>query len=401
MNVSYYIGKRIRFAQKGSFSRISSNLAVISISLGIVVLLVSMAVLGGFKKVIVDKVYNFDADITLTKVENFKHSDPISLDEEQIKEVQALPSVKTTYNFANILGILQFNNEIEGVGLFGIDSTFDAKRFTSNYFEGDFLSFDDKSEILVSKYLANRLDIKVGDKVLFNILGNKGVRHRYLKVKGIYRTDIEEVDKKKVIGDINMVRRLYGWDSDKVEGVKIDLNEGYDLVETEDDINEMVDYDMVTINIENEYFALFDWLKIISGNVNFLIIIVFSIVFLNITSIVLILIMERSNMIGILKAMGATNRLVRDVFVVVVERIMVISLLIGNGIAITFCVIQHYFKLIPLNAENYYMDCVPIMWDWYSFIGVNLSMISLISIIVFIPTIIISSISPIKAIKFE
>lgn len=401
MNVSYYIGKRIRFAQKGSFSRISSNLAVISISLGIVVLLVSMAVLGGFKQVIVDKVYNFDADITLSKIDNFKYSDPISLNDLQIKEIQSLPAVKTTYNFANILGILQFNDEIEGVGLFGIDSTFDAARFTSNYFEGEFLSFDDKSEILISKYLANRLRIKIGDKVLFNILGSKGVRHRYLKVKGIYRTDIEEVDKKKVIGDINMVRRLYRWEADKVEGIKIDLNEGYDLLETEKKINNNVDYDMVTINIENEYFALFDWLKIISGNVNFLIIIVFSIVFLNITSIVLILIMERSNMIGVLKAIGADNSTVRAVFFVVVARITLISLLIGNAISVTFCLVQHYLKVIPLNAENYYMDSVPIMWDWTNFIGVNVSMLALITLIVFIPTMIISSISPIKAIKFE
>lgn len=401
MNVSYYIGKRIRFAQKGSFSRISSNLAIISISLGIVVLLVSMAVLGGFKQVIVDKVYNFDADITLTKIDNFKHSDPISLDDEIIKEVQSLPSVKRTYNFANILGILQFNDEIEGVGLFGIDSTFDAESFQSNYFEGEFLSFQDKSEILISKYLANRLHIKVGDEVLFNILGNKGVRHRYLKVKGIYKTDIEEVDKKKVIGDINMVRRLYRWTPDKVEGIKIDLNEGFELVPSEYEINNLVDYDMVTVNIEMEYFALFDWLKIISGNVNFLIIIVFAIVFLNITSIVLILIMERSNMIGVLKAIGANNKTVRRVFVVVVARITIISLLIGNGISIGFCLVQHYLKLIPLNSENYYMDSVPIMWDWGSFVGVNLSMVSLITLIVFIPTLVISSISPIKAIKFE
>ncbi len=401
MNVSYYIAKRIRFAQRGSFSRIASNLAVISISLGIIILIVTIAIFFGFKKTIIDKVYNFDADITVTKIDHFKLTDPLSLSSKNLRDVINLPIVEKFYSYGTVLGILQSNEEIEGIALFGVDTTFDKDKFMSNYFEGDFLSFKDKSEILVSTHLANRLGIKLGDRVLFNILSNKKIRHRWLHVKGIYRTDIEEVDQKRVIGDLNMVRRLYRWDSNKVEGIKISLKEGIELEQAESLINDMTDYDTVTINIKNEYLALFDWLKILAINVNYLIIIVIAVVFLNIMSIVLILIIERSSMIGVLKSYGLTNSSLRKIFLFVVLRITFKGLLIGNLIAGMFCLIQIHFHIIPLDPATYYMDSVPILWSWEVFLLLNVSVVLLVSAIVFVPMLIIGAVSPIKSIKFE
>lgn len=376
---------------------------MVSIATGVMVLILALAVLGGFKEVITQKVYNFDTHLSIEKIEQFKLSNPLSIKNLSLTEIKKHPQVKSFSHYANMLGIIQFNKELEGIVLRGVDSTFDDEKFEKNLIKGRFIQDDAKNEIVISKSLASRLLINVQDTVLFNYLeGKGGVRHRWLNVVGIYQTNLEEIDRKKVIGDIGLVRYFYtGWNADIIEGVGIDIHDVDSIDFYQGKFDQIIDIDMRVDQIERKYYAIFDWLAVINNNVVFLIIIVCIIVFINITSITLVLIMERTRMVGVLKALGASNGLLFSVFLRMMFTIALKGLLLGNAIALVFALLQYHFHLIPMDPANYYMEYVPIKLQWEYVLLVNLLATVFFVLIVMLPITIIERIKPVKAIQFN
>ena len=198
-------------SHQGAFSRVATRLAVLCVAAAVLVLIMAFAVLGGFQKVITDKIYNFDAHLTVEKIDHFKFSNPLHEKDSVIQKIRLLPYVEEVNSYATLLGIIQFNEELEGVVIYGVDSNFQKQKFEKNIKDGEFPEIGNKNEILISSYLSNRLEIYTGDTVLFNVLEDDRIRHRWLNVTGIYETHLEEIDKKKVIGSIDLVRKFYRW----------------------------------------------------------------------------------------------------------------------------------------------------------------------------------------------
>lgn len=388
-------------SKEGAFSRVATRLAVICIAAAVLVLIMAFAVLGGFRKVITEKVYHFDAHLTAEKIDHFKFSNPLQSTDSIITEITSLPYVSQVNSYATLLGIIQYEDELEGVVVYGVDTNFLVHKFQSNIIDGRFPDLKNKKEIIVSSYLSNRLNINTGDTVLFNVLEDDRVRHRWLIVTGIYETNLEEIDKKKVIGSIDLVRKFYRWKNNEIEGIAIDLHDTDSLQYALNQIDQIVDIDTRVDNIEDRYFMLFDWLEIISSNVVFLIVIVSVIVFINVTSISLVLVMEKTSTIGLLKALGASEPLLGSVFLKLLMNIGIRGVLLGNALALIISALQFYFKILPLDPENYYMEYVPINWSFLHYILINLGMFTLLTIVVLVPLIVINQISPAKAVKFE
>lgn len=377
-------------------------MAVISIAVGISVLLVAFAILGGFKEKIRDKVFSFDAHIQITHYQegHAVNAIPVSLNREFYQELKEMPEISRVNAFARKVGIVQYNGEVEGVAMKGVGRDYDTLSFAENLIKGRFIDFENESEVIISKTMSKQLMAEVGDTVLFNIFQGGKPRHRLLQVVGIYSTGLEDIDERSVLGNLKLVQGLNNWEEDKVEGYEIVVKDPGMLDGIFDEVFEAMDMDLAAQKITDKYYSIFDWLLIINSNVNFLIVMIFVIVFINLVAIMFILIMERTQMIGLLKALGARNVLVRKIFWHTGLMLLVKGLLFGNGFAFLFCFLQDKFSLIPLNEENYYMDAVPIQWDIPAFLLINVVAVLVISFIILIPTTIVANIKPIKAIKF-
>ena len=254
--------------------------------------------------------------------------------------------------------------------------------------------------MLLSRKIADKLRLKVGDNALFYFIQNPP-RIRKFRVSGIYQTGLDEFDEVFVIGDIRQVRQLNAWPDSLVGGVEVVLHDFQRLDPTAEVLYEKLPYDLRIDKITDQYAQLFDWLQLLNRNVIiFLILIVFVAAF-NIVATIFIMILERTNMIGVLKALGATDIQIRSMFFFRGLSLTLRGIIIGNVVAIGFCALQYYFHVIPLDPENYYMDRVPIHWDLRILLLLNAATLVASLLAVLIPTYMISRIKPVTAIKFD
>ncbi len=403
MNTAFFIAKKLNVKSKNSFSRTVSVMAVISITIGISVLILSFAVLSGFKAKIKEKVFNFDAHIQVSKTSSAVDIViPFSKELPFYERIQTYPGVAHVNTYAYKMGILQNNQEVEGVTLKGVGATFDSTNFRKHLKQGRFINFDHRNEIVLSEQLSKVLQAELGDTILFNLLEGKKIRHRKLRICGIYNTGLEDIDKKTVLTNIALIQRLNRWDSVFVEGVEIRVQDPDKLHEFAFDIRDnLMEYDMWMELITSKYYSVFEWLEVINQNVNFLIVMVFVIIFFNMIAVMSILIMERISMMGLLSAIGADHWLIVKIFWHVGVRLIIRGVVWGNLVGLGLVSIQYFTHWFPLDPQNYYMEYVPVQWDWDIIALVNISAIVTISFMVFFPTVVLSRVSPLKAIKFE
>ena len=255
-------------------------------------------------------------------------------------------------------------------------------------------------EIVISQKIARTLRLSVGDRILMYFFQDPP-RFRRVTVAGVYETGLESLDDRLVIGDLAMIQRLNSWPDSLAGGFEVFLND----IDEQDQIHDLLltdlASDLIVNRVRDKYYEIFSWLEIINKNVFILIVIVLFIACVNMISIVLILIMDRTQMIGILKAVGASDRVVQRVFTYSAFRLVIRGLVWGNLVGVGVCVIQHYFKIIPLDPANYYMSFVPIGWDWGIILFLNALSLVVVGVVMFLPTFIISRVDPIKAIRFN
>jgi lipoprotein-releasing system permease protein len=269
--------------------------------------------------------------------------------------------------------------------------------------EGHFFNIGDSvntMNIVVSRKIANLLNLKVNDEVLSYFI-QEPVRIRRFKITGIYESGMEEFDDKIVYGNIGIIQRLNDWRSSLLGGWEVFVKDFKEVDQAESRLFDMTDYDLFVDKVTDKHIEIFDWLHLISRNVVIFLVLILFVASFNMISILIILIMERTQMIGILKAVGATNQLIRRVFTYNGMLLIGKGLLLGNLIGIGFGYIQSKFKLIPLDPENYYMYYVPIQWDWFSIIGLNILIFTVVSAVLVIPTMVITRIDPVKSIRFD
>lgn len=405
MNLSYYISERISTPESKSFSSTIHKIAIASIGISLATMILSFAILLGFQGTIKEKIFSFGSHLIVNKfsIGNTFAEPPVSTDREFYRQPEKYDFIKHIQSYSYKPGLLKNEEEVLGVILKGVDEDFNLERFKPNLKEGNFINFDENpysTEVIVSKIIANKLILEIGDEVNVHFFQNPP-RVRRLKVTGFYETWIEDFDEKVILVDIGMIRRLNSWGDSTVGGFEIFIDDFSKIDEAQNMLYDDIDSDLYVDSITNKYQEVFEWLDLIRQNLLIFLGLVLFVACFNMISIVLILIMERTQMIGILKALGAPNRLIRKVFAYNGIRLIVKGLLIGNIIGLGLSYLQYRFKIIPLDPENYYMSFVPITLNWPIIIGLNLLVLIVVSLVLSIPTMIISRIHPIKSIRFD
>ncbi len=406
MNLTRFISFRISTGEPGSFSSSIHRVAVVSIATGILSLLVAFCVLGGFQDKIKEKVYAFSGHLVVTKYTlstSFEDSE-ITFDEELREILQEADEVDKWQSYAYKAGLLKTQDEVQGVIFKGVSSDFDTVYFEQHMIRGEFPSLSlvggYTTEVALSKYLSNYLKLNVGDEVLIYFVQDPP-RYRKLQVVGIYETGLEEFDQKLILGDLNLVRRINNWDETTVSGVEVFIKEGIDSYEAQEALFNDIAVDLYVENTQDKYLQIFDWLTLLNRNVLVFLFLILIVACFSMVSVLLILIMERTQMVGMLKALGAENGLIRRVFIYLGWQLMLKGLIIGNGIGLALAGIQYKFKILPLDPVNYYMSYIPISFDWTLILAINVLFAVLIVASLLIPVTIVSRIRPIQAIRFD
>ncbi len=405
MNLPDFIAKRTLNSKVGQFSGSIHSIAVISVAIGLAIMLVSILIMGGFQKTIKEKVYSFAGHLQVTKytLSNSFEESPISTDTEFYNNFNQYPLVRQVQSFAFKAGLLKTDEAVEGVLLKGIGQDYDTSSFASNLVAGRFPNLsnaDYSTEVIVSQKIADLLLLDLNEKVLMYFVQNPP-RYRQLEIVGIYQTGMEDFDEKLIIGDLRMIQRLNDWNEDQVGGYEIFLHNSEDELLAEELIFSAIESDQYVNRISQKYIQYFDWLKLLNQNVKLFLGLILFVACFNMVAVIFILIMERTPMIGLLKALGAKNSFIRKIFFYSGLRLTVKGLFWGNFIALGLCALQYYFKLIPLDQENYYMSFVPIEWNFLAIIGLNLLVLFLVAVTLIIPTWLTSKMNPIKAIRFD
>jgi lipoprotein-releasing system permease protein len=405
LNLYLFISKRIRKGDRGSFSAIVTHIAITTVALGIGVIILSFAVLFGFKKGISNKIFCLGGHLQVTMADNKAsfEENPFSINTDFYHNWRKLKNVAHVQSFMHKAGLLQTKEEVMGIILKGIGKDFDRTNLQGNLVEGKFFDMKDSipsRDIIISKKIATSLKLKTGDSVLMYFVQNPP-RFRKLVVKGVYETGLEEFDEQTVFGDIRLIRQLNNMGDTLVGGYEVFVKDFSKIDEAYKEVNDKTEFDMYVEKITSKYPQLFDWLQLLDRNVLLFLIIILLVVMFNIVTAIFIMIMERTTMIGMLKAVGATNDQVRKIFFYNGLIIIFKGLFYGNLFGIGICYLQYYFHLFPLDPEIYYMNFVPIYMDWNIIFLLNLLTLVVISLVLFLPIVIISYISPVKSIRFN
>jgi len=315
------------------------------------------------------------------------------------------PYVTHVQEYAHKGGLIKTaTDEVLGVFVKGVGSSFDTKAFGVNLVEGRFINFPDSShagEVVVSRTIADKLEAKVGDNLVIHFFQNPP-RFRRLKITGIYETNLSEYfDGRFIITDIRMIQRLNDWSDSIAGGLEVFVSQESQADAVQQEIGESMDFDLSIELVRDKFMQVFEWLNLVSRQVNILLAIILIVVCVNMISIVLILVMERTQMIGMLKAMGARNGFIRSIFVFNGVNLIAKGLLLGNILGLAICFVQWKFQLVKLNPHDYYMSYVPIGWHWDVVLVLNFLTFVVVTLVLVVPTMVIARINPIKSIRFD
>lgn len=405
MNLPYFISKRIHQTSSNSFSSAIYSIAVASIAIGIAIMLVSYLILGGFQDTIKEKIFSFGSHLNVTKFTfgNSFQEDPITKNTAIYLNQDSIDFIEHVQEFSHKGGLLKTDTEVQGVIFKGVGPSFDTSRFNQNIVKGGFVNFSDSgysNDVIISRKIAEKLFLDVGGEVIMYFIQSPP-RFRKLSIVGLYDTGLEDFDDRVILGDIGLVQRLNDWPDSLVGGFEVFVKNPNRIDEAEEKLEEIASYDLFVEKVSDKYLQIFDWLSLLNRNVVIFLSLILFVASFNMISILLILIMERTHMIGVLKAIGASDTQIRNIFIYNGMMMIVKGLAIGNLIGLGFGFLQSTFKIIPLDPANYYMSFVPISWDWPVIIILNVLTFVTVALVLLIPTIIIARINPIKAIQFD
>lgn len=412
MNIEYFIAKRIHFRQdRKHVSRPAVRIAILGIAIGLAVMLLAVSIVLGFKQEIRNKTIGFGGHIQITNFDsnNTYEMSPIMLDDSLKQELQNIPGIKHIQAYATKPGIIKTTDQFQGIVLKGIDRNFDWNFFKSNLTDGTILIPDDslQNNAVISQYLSNLFKLKLGDS-FFTYFIQDQVRARKFTITGIYSTNFVEYDKLFILTDIRHIQHLNNWNDSLVSGYEILIDDFQQI----DLVGDQVYYK--TANIlqadGNSYYTqtikdinpqIFAWLDLLDINVWVILFLMLAVAGFNMISGLLILILERTTMIGILKSIGATNWSIRKIFLYHSFFLIGKGMLWGNIIGLSICAIQYFTGILPLDPEAYYIATVPIIFNWPFILLLNVGTL-LASILMMIgPSYLITKILPAKIIRYE
>lgn len=406
MNFPYFVAKRITVSGKRTFSKLIVRVAIVAIALGVAAMVLSIAVLKGFKGEVTDKQRGFFGDITLSRYDlnSSYESSPLRLDSDKINELKEMPGVSSVQYFATKAGIINVNDEVEGILLKGIDSTYNQSFISSLLVDGRPIDFSDSAkamgEVLISKYIANRLQLNVGDDFIMYFV-QEPVRRRRFEVAGIFGTGVEELDQVYVIGSLALIRRLNEWTEDEVGGYEVSIKDFEQLQVLTNSLEDRLPIEVDAINVRDQLPEIFQWLDLLDVNTLVILVLMMTVAVVNMVSALLIIILERTSMIGILKALGYTNRGIRKIFLYHAAYLVGIGLVLGNTLGLGLYFFQYHTHYFKLNEASYYVSFIPVNIHFIEVLVLNVGVSAIALVILLIPSYLISKISPIKAIEFR
>jgi len=433
MRADYFIAKRIAFDDKGSNSRWIIRIAIGAIALCMAVMITASALIRGFKSEIQDKVYGFWGHINVTNVgvQTTQDEVPIQISAELLDELRGIDQatyerqrsflgftfpdqyvedqtdggIRHVQSYVLKAGIIKQDRILEGIILKGVDSTFDWERFGRFIKEGDIIVDTDSTVsqgILISQTTANRLEMGVGDRFRVYFLKDGNQIARGFEISGIYNTNLEEYDRRFAIADADVLRRLLNFKNDEVSGLEIFVDEVDDVIPIQRHLyNDILPPSMFPSTIQKKDPAIFEWLELQNYNEIVILTLMIIVSIINMITAILILILERTNMIGVLKALGQSNWGIRRIFLYQAGIIIGKGLLIGNAIGIALCLLQYYTSFIKLDEAEYYLSVAPIELNPWMILFLNVGTLGVILAALVIPSYFISNVSPIKAIRFK
>lgn len=411
MNTSFFIAKRlIRTGERAESSNISGTrpivrIAIAGIALGLAVMIISVAIVTGFQKEITDKVVNFGADIIITEYSNLNAIEPQPVSKRQdfypgLTEINGIRHIQV---FATKAGIIKTDEEIEGVVVKGVGSDFDWRFFEQHLVAGNVFETTDESRsknILISEVISKKLKLDVGDRMQVFFIQDERQRARIFDVTGIYKTGLSEYDGRYVITDITHIQRLNGWTEDQVAGFEVFVDDFSRLDELDDVVYHAIGTDLFSATVKELQPQIFDWLDLQDTNVRVIIILMLVVAGFNMISALLIMIIERVYMIGTLKSLGMNDGKIRNIFIYQALYLTGVGLFWGNLAGIVLCLIQDQFGIITLDEASYYVKVVPINLQLTYILFLNLGTLFFCFLMLLLPSMVVSRIQPLKAIRF-
>jgi len=411
LNLEYFIAKRLITARdfKSSISAPIIKIAISAIAIGIIMMIISVATGIGLQKKIRDKVSAFNGQVIISNYDNNNSEvtlTPISKKQDFYPNFKSVPEVSHIQAIATKAGIIRTENAFEGIVFKGVGADYDWNNIQEYLVEGKLPDFSKtlNEDVIISKFLANRLNLKVGDYFnTFFIKEEQGKmpNSRRFKIAGIFSSGFQDFDATYILGDIRHIQRINKWGSDQIGAFEVFVKDFDEIKATGDKIYEQTSSNLDTKTIVEKYSYIFDWLQLFDFNILVILAIMILVATINMVVALLVLILERTQMIGILKALGANNWAVRKIFLYNAFYLIVRGLFWGNLIGIALLLIQQQFGVVHLNPENYYVNQAPVYLNWGYIALLNLLTVTVCFIVLLIPSYIITKISPVKAIRFD
>lgn len=417
MNFPLFIARRIYSDHIGDQQKVSKpaiRIAVAGVAIGLAVMIISVCVVLGFKHTIRDKVVGFGSHIQVANFYTLQSSaidQPIAIGDSMINVLKKTEGVKHVQRFAMKQGILKTDNDFLGVMFKGVGPEFDSTFIHKNMVEGSIPHFSDQqstNRILISKDMANKLRVKAGDRIFAYFIGDGGVRTRRFTISGIYQTNLAQYDKTTCFCDLYTARKLNAWTDDMVTGAELTVNDFKQLSTTANDIINRVNrtqdkygntFSSKTIRELSP--QIFSWLDLLDLNVWIILAIMTAVAVVTMISGLLIIILERTTMIGVLKALGARNSTVRHTFLWFAAFIIGKGLLIGDALALALILLQKSTGFAKLDPQTYYVDVVPVELDWMLIVALNVATMLIALFVLIAPSYLVSHIHPAKSMRYE
>lgn len=409
MKFPLYFSRKIAFSKdnKNNLSRVIIFIGRLSVALGIIVSLITVATGFGSKKAIKERLADFSGHITVRSTRSNSSYNTSVLDNQglNIAKIKELPDVENTQKYVTVTGIMRNEHNFAGIIFKGIGKDFDSLRFKKFLIAGTTPKVTENgfnNDVAISQKIASDLHLKLNDSIVTVFLkADQKPIYRKFRIIGIYRTDIKLIDEQFVIGSINHARKIQDMKPDEIGGIDIFLKNVNDIDKDFPDIEKLIGYKNYAEKATEKFPQITDWISIFDTNIALIIIIMLIVVVINIIMVLLILIIERTNSIGLLKTLGASNSQIRATFINYTLIIMIPGLLYGNAIGLGLILIQKFFGVIKLNPENYYVSTVPVDLNPIAIISISVGILIISGLALIIPSYLISKISPVKAIKYN
>ena len=411
MNLEYFIAKRLITAKsrKSSISNPIIKIAIAAIAIGMIMMIISVATGIGLQQKIREKVAAFNGHIIISNYDDNQSqvsTTPIFVNQNFYPNFNTVQGINHIQAVASKAGIIRTANAFEGIIFKGVGKDYYWENLKEYLIEGRLPDFSNNlnNQILISQFLADRLQLNVGDKCntfFMKEQSNQPPNLRIFQIVGIYNSGFQEFDSTYIIGDIRHVQRINKWQPDQIGSFEVFIDDFSKIKEKGEEVYAQTSSTLDSKTIQEKYYYIFEWLQLFDFNIITILIIMIVVATINMVVALLVLILERTQMIGILKSLGANNWAVRKIFLYNAFYLIIRGLFWGNLIGLGLISIQYYFGIIKLNPENYYVNQAPVYLNWGYILLLNLGTIIICILVLLIPSYIITKISPVKAIKFE